>query len=114
MYEVGQGVPQDYIKATEWYTRSADQGQAEAQFRLGRLYALLEDYVKAHMWLNLCAATGHEMAQTQLAGIASSMTRDQIAEAQQLARDWSVGRNHQVTLETAESADVTQVSQTSP
>ena len=34
MYYLGEGVVQDYAKAFEWYSKSAVQGNAEAQFNL--------------------------------------------------------------------------------
>ena len=39
MYVNGRGVPQDYEKAIEWFTKSAVQGFARAQFNLGWMYA---------------------------------------------------------------------------
>ncbi|MBN8281249.1 MAG: sel1 repeat family protein, partial [Gammaproteobacteria bacterium] len=33
----GQGVPRDYARALQWYTRAASQGFAAAQFNLGVL-----------------------------------------------------------------------------
>ena len=39
MYYRGDGVPQDYEKAIEWYTKSAKQGYTKAQFNLGVMYA---------------------------------------------------------------------------
>lgn len=38
MYYFGYGVPQDYKKAFEWYTKAAEQGNAKAQYRLGDMY----------------------------------------------------------------------------
>ena len=37
MYQNGKGVPQDYVKAVQWYTRSAEQGNRNAQTGLQRL-----------------------------------------------------------------------------
>ena len=37
-YYFGQGVPQDYTKAAEWYRKAAEQGNAEAQAKLGYMY----------------------------------------------------------------------------
>jgi TPR repeat protein len=39
MYYNGEGVPQDYKRAAEWYLKAANQGEAEAQNNLGALYA---------------------------------------------------------------------------
>ena len=57
----GHGVPQDYAEARKWYRLAAAQGNAEAQFNLGIMYAnghgVPQDYVQAHKWFNLAAAT---------------------------------------------------------
>ena len=39
MYANGQGVPQDYGKARQWYEKAAAQGLAAAQGNLGVMYA---------------------------------------------------------------------------
>ena len=39
MYENGEGVPKDSVKAVEWYRKAAEQGYAPAQFKLGWMYA---------------------------------------------------------------------------
>lgn len=46
------------------------------------------DYVPAHIWYNLAAAQGDEVAAQFRDDLAEQMTRDQIAEAQRLAREW--------------------------
>ena len=53
-----------------------------------------QDYVLAYMWLNLAAAQGGVSWPEGYAPsyrrdvVAKSMTREQIAEAQKLAREW--------------------------
>ena len=47
-----------------------------------------EDIVLAYMWFNLAAAQGHERARGQKEFTESFMTREQIAEAQRLSREW--------------------------
>jgi hypothetical protein len=54
-----------------------------------------QDYVAAHMWFNLAAAhfpasdvRNHELAVRNRGLVANKMTREQIAEAQNLAREW--------------------------
>jgi site-specific DNA recombinase len=39
MYAQGHGVPQDDARAVEWLRKAADQGNADAQFDLGVMYA---------------------------------------------------------------------------
>ena len=47
-----------------------------------------EDLVFAYMWYNLSAAQGNERAQSAKGRIEQRMTREQIAEAQRLSREW--------------------------
>jgi uncharacterized protein len=39
MYARGQGVPQDFAQAFDWFGKAADHGNADAQVSLGELYA---------------------------------------------------------------------------
>ena len=76
----------------------AEQGDVDAQFALGIKYDLgetvgvtmgvPEDKVLAYMWLNLAAAQGNEDAQENKDIVEQRMTREQIAEAQRLSREW--------------------------
>jgi hypothetical protein len=40
------------------------------------------------MWWNLAASSGYEDAKTSRETISKTMTREQIAEAQKLSREW--------------------------
>jgi TPR repeat protein len=99
MYGEGQGVPKDDTQAAEWYRLAADQNNAQAQYNLGLWYAQGEDgaqdYVSAHMWFNLAAARfpptdarNRGLAVRNRDLVAGKMTREQLAEAQKLAREW--------------------------
>ena len=37
-YFYGHGVPQDYAEAVKWWRKAAEQGNADAQLRLGHCY----------------------------------------------------------------------------
>ncbi len=91
MYDQGEGVTQDYTEAVRWYRLAAEQDYASAQFNLGYRYSIgqgvPQDYVLAHMWLNIAVASGLEDAMELRDTMALIMTSDQIAEAQQHARD---------------------------
>ena len=91
MYAKGQGVPQDYTTARQWYEQAAAQGNASAQHMLGSLYAdgkgVPQDYVQAHKWYNLAGANVDIYAAWR-DDLAKHMTPAQIAEAQKLAREW--------------------------
>jgi hypothetical protein len=108
MYDEGHGVPQDDTEAMQWYRRAAEQGYAQAQFNLGVMYAKGEaanghrDNVNAHMWFNLAASrfsasepTARSAAIKSRDAVASKMTSEEIAHAQQLARDWKPKQRHE-------------------
>ncbi len=70
MYANGQGVPQDYREAVQWYRLAADQGLAGAQFKLGWMYAngegVPQDHREAMQWYRLAADQGLAEAQFNL------------------------------------------------
>ena len=70
MYFFGNGVPQDYAKAREWFEKAAAQGHAGAQFALGAIYdrgqGVPKDYVTARKWFEQSAAQGDAGAQGAL------------------------------------------------
>jgi len=84
-------IPQDYKQAVKWYTKAAEQGDADAQYNLGLMYAngqgVPQDNVYAHMWSNLGAANGIEAAPKNRDIIAKRMTTADISKAQSLARE---------------------------
>ena len=59
---------------------------------LGKMYnegkGVIQDYTQAHMWLNISNSKGHKPAIKLRDIIEKKMTKDQIAEAQELARNW--------------------------
>ena len=98
MYFNGQGFPQNYTEAAKWFRKAAEQGHAEAQHNLGLLYkvgrGVPQDNILAHMWFNLAASQlnvpteAREAVGNERDRIASKMTPEQIAEANQLAWEW--------------------------
>jgi len=91
MYENGEGVPQDYAMAAQWYLKAAehvpDYGAAgEAQNNLGLLYysgrGVPQDDVMAYMYFALTP----EME--NLNQVAKRMSQAQIAEAQRGTKLW--------------------------
>ncbi len=91
MYHGGHGVPQDYKEAIKWYRKSAEQGYSEAQNILGLMYRMglgvTQDNVFAHMWFNIAASFANDDGAGNRNIVAEEMTKDQIAEAQKLARE---------------------------
>ena len=92
MYNIGRGVPEDEAESARWYRKAAEQGDVAAQFKLGGMYlyghGVPQDYVRAHKWLNLSRAGGYSRAQEDLETIETHASKDQIAVAQKLAREW--------------------------
>ena len=86
----------DYATALREWRPLADEGNAAAQYNLSVLYfngrGVPQDYVLAHMWSNLAAAHLPDDLAKKAAdlrqGIELSMSPEQIAEAQKLAREW--------------------------
>jgi hypothetical protein len=101
MYQLGEIVPQDYAEAAKWVQHAADQDLTIAQFVLGEMYAVghgvPKDDVRAHMWLSLSETRAAHIegaqklesdARAMRTTLELRMTPAQIAEAQQLAREW--------------------------
>ena len=79
-------------KSWVWFCRAAMQRWYDAQIALGTFYEygvdpVEPDYVKAMMWYLLASPAGRQPAQT----LADEMTPSQIAQAEQMARDWKPG-----------------------
>lgn len=74
LYESGvaatQGIQQNYVQAADWYRRAADQGNTQAQFKLGTLYnfgfGVPQDYALAGFWDAKAAKQGDASAQFSL------------------------------------------------
>lgn len=95
VHKLGLGVVEDYARAGGWYRLAAEQGNTDGQRSLGSMYedglGVAQDYVRAHMWYNVAAANGSGKYNRDI--VASMMTREQIAEAQRMARD-CVAKNY--------------------
>src|SRR5262249_35051245 len=59
----GTGVPQDYAEAAHWFSLAAAQGNAEAEYELGRFYyigqGVAQDFDEAHRLYQAAADQGH-------------------------------------------------------
>ncbi len=91
-YYAGGAAPQDYAEAVRWFRLAAEHGDAEAQVMLGVMSAnglgVPKDDAKALQWYLIATEQGDEAAQRRRDWIQPRMTREQIAEAQRLAREW--------------------------
>lgn len=103
MYAKGHGVARDPVQAVKWFRQAAHKGNSNAQYNLGVMYAqgegVAQDFVRALMWLNIAETdeTKHPLDKMTLftaqATVRKLMTRNQIAEADKLAREWQPGKN---------------------
>jgi len=84
----------DYDRALREFRHLGEQGLAQAQLNLGILYSqgqgVPKDDVQAYGWYTLAAGQGDDLATKFQTLLEKSMTPDQNAEAQQLARAWKV------------------------
>jgi hypothetical protein len=94
-YLEGEGVPTDIPEGLKWTRKAADLGFGPAQNALGLCYSkgrgVPKDYVEAYKWFNLAAGKGGDLAddaKVNLAMAARSLTPEQIADAQRLAREF--------------------------
>jgi len=75
LYELGQGVAQDFGKAYEWYQKAANAGNTHAMLRLGDLYGHgkggAQDYGKAREWYQKAANAGDTDAKKALENLPS-------------------------------------------
>jgi TPR repeat protein len=73
-----------------WYRVAAAQENASTQYNLGVMNAhgdgVVQDDVIAHIWINISGANGHSRVSDGRGLVEEGMTREQIAEAQALAR----------------------------
>ena len=92
MYSTGKGVDQNHAQAFDWNRRAAEQGNAGGQYNLGVAYAegkgVAQDWVQAHAWFNISATNGKEGRGYTRYEVERKMTAEQIAKAQERAREW--------------------------
>ncbi len=84
----------DYATAFAETRPVAEQGDPDAQYMLGFLYARGEgvrrDLVRAYLWFSLAARQGDAIAADMVVSLSRRMTPEQIAQAKALALEWSV------------------------
>ncbi|MBF0310475.1 MAG: sel1 repeat family protein [Magnetococcales bacterium] len=92
IYQEGKGLPADPVEAERWYHRAADLGDPKAQNNLGLIYmagaGVLSDFIIAHMWFSLAAQGGNSKGDSNRSLITRYMNADQIARAQDMAKNW--------------------------
>jgi TPR repeat protein len=79
MYEIGKGVPQDYVQAYLWFDLAASQ-----TFSGVGPFAVATSGIESAF---------HQAAAKARDRVAAKMTPEELAETQKLAREWSPGRH---------------------
>jgi TPR repeat protein len=98
MYDFGEGVSQNYRKASRWYLEAAERGHGEAQWKTANRYSsgVRYDPLKAYKWYWLCLHN-KEASETAKIDAARNMeaihavgvlSMSQIKKAESQARAW--------------------------
>ena len=92
MYDQGQGVARDQVEAAKWFRKAAEQGDAGAQFQMGKrcqrdgfdapIGNAGEAKIEAFKWFNLAAAQGYKDSEIYRERISLVLTREEFAEGQ--------------------------------
>ena len=95
LYKAGLGGQPDYVRAVEHFERGANAKDAASMLALGDLYAggqgLPLDKVQAHAWYSLAADYGAAEGTGKAAGLAASMTEQEIFASNTLHGNWQPG-----------------------
>lgn len=85
-------VYKNFAEAAKWYSKVAEQGDANAQRNLG-LYYIQEkrDNVRGYAWILLSVKNGLEDLTSKLAELEKQMDKGEIERAKKLAGEYSKG-----------------------
>jgi TPR repeat protein len=94
MYDFGEGVSQNYRKASRWYLEAAERGHGEAQWKTANRYGY--DPLKAYKWYWLClqnkeaSETAKRYAYMEMNAIhaVGRLSMSQIKKVESQARAW--------------------------
>lgn len=80
------------FSSREIIEQSAESGGQDALFQLGLMYSAGRDVeldmIAAHKWFNLAALRGNQDAKLMRQELARDMSRQEVAKAQRMARQW--------------------------
>ena len=104
LYASGDGqhaIKQDQEEAVFWFTRAAQDGSVDAQYKLGLLYwdghGVPKDLQKAYFWTLLARAAGQPGSEDLAKVLANHITRTQAKAVEQQATSWSRQHGSRVT-----------------
>jgi GAF domain/PilZ domain/Sel1 repeat len=91
-YANGDGVPQDYRAAKDWFLAAAEQGHIAAQGKVAAAFwsgkGARQDYSKAYYWALLAQAGGDKTAPAIVMNSAARLSPAQIQAEQKQAEQW--------------------------
>ncbi len=91
-YELGTDVPENIDDAFYWYSQSADNGNADAQFKLGEWYlagkSVEQDNKMALEWFIKAALQGNKRAPVEVAKIYESSLEKELLQPLDAAQLW--------------------------
>jgi TPR repeat protein len=92
-YATPHNAAPDFEQAAKWYRKAADQGNAEAQYRLGDIYYtgkghVKQSYEEAYFWFLLAAKTGPKAFAIDRNETEKHLTSDQIEAIKKRVDDW--------------------------
>ena len=91
MLENGDGVARNYEEAMKWYLGAAESENRDAPNNIGVMYmtgvGVRRDFVKAVTWFHI-AGKGDPAAMSNKKFLIKRMTTDEIAQAENLAKEW--------------------------
>lgn len=80
----------DYDQAAQWFTLSAKKGNAQAQYKIGLMYArgigVKVNHLRAYAWLKIAASQGSAKALHYLKKLAQKIPASRLSKAHKLSR----------------------------
>ena len=93
MYRAGLGVPMDYMESSKWARKAAEQGDCNGLGLLGDNSLEghgMGGHVEAYKWFLLAKERKYPWADPKISDLESTLTSQQKAEGQRLAREWKL------------------------
>ena len=92
LYLKGQGLAQDDVQASTWFSKAAELGDADAQANLAALYqaarGVPRDLIQSYKWYELSQQAGGTDRGGHLSELAGLMSQYDVAEAERMANVW--------------------------
>lgn len=87
----------DYSVAQKWYERAGNQGNQDAQFKLGLMYedalGVAQSIPAAYYWVSLAAASGNKAIVAKKADLEKKLTPEQVASISEKAKAFKPGKD---------------------